>query len=98
MDDLDPLQSILHLQVQFHMQTVISIILATFAGFGVAMSVSSLVVELLRWRRRWLAGSENHRRSQGTGPTPRPVTSTNHPHPTAELDGVNIEIPVMSQA
>ncbi|XP_010920401.1 uncharacterized protein [Elaeis guineensis] len=82
----------------FHMQTVISIILATFAGFGVAMSVSSLVVELLRWRRRWLAGSENHRRSQGTGPTPRPVTSTNHPHPTAELDGVNIEIPVMSQA
>ncbi|XP_026660953.1 uncharacterized protein LOC103708403 isoform X2 [Phoenix dactylifera] len=82
----------------FHMQKVISIILATFAGFGVAMSMRSIVVELLRWRRRRLVGSENHRRSQGTLPTTRPVTSTNHPPPTSELDGADIEIPVMSQA
>ncbi|KAJ1701744.1 hypothetical protein LUZ63_001523 [Rhynchospora breviuscula] len=35
-----------------HMQPVISIILATFAGFGVAMSVNSIIVEILRWRVR----------------------------------------------
>jgi hypothetical protein len=34
------------------MQAVISIILATFAGFGVAMSANSLIVEMLRWRAR----------------------------------------------
>lgn len=80
------------------MQSVISIILATFAGFGVAMSGSSIVVELLRWRRRLLVGSENHRRSQGTLPTTRPATTSNHPSPTSEQDGVDIEIPVMSGA
>ncbi|KAJ3679795.1 hypothetical protein LUZ60_016073 [Juncus effusus] len=35
-----------------HMQAVISIILATFAGFGITMSGNSLIVELLRWRAR----------------------------------------------
>lgn len=34
------------------MQAVISIILATFAGFGVAMSANSIIVEMLRWRAR----------------------------------------------
>ncbi|KAK6138068.1 hypothetical protein DH2020_028183 [Rehmannia glutinosa] len=35
-----------------HVQAVLSILLSTFAGFGVAMSGSSIVVEVLRWRRR----------------------------------------------
>lgn len=34
------------------MQAVLSVLLSTFAGFGVAMSVSSIVVETMRWRRR----------------------------------------------
>lgn len=34
------------------MQAVLSVLLSTFAGFGVAMSVSSIVVEAMRWRRR----------------------------------------------
>nr|KYP41482.1 hypothetical protein KK1_037167 [Cajanus cajan] len=37
---------------------VLSILLATFAGFGVVMSGSSIVLEFSRWRRRWQALSE----------------------------------------
>lgn len=33
-------------------QPVLSILLSTFAGFGVAMSASSLLVEFFRWKRR----------------------------------------------
>ncbi|XP_022850986.1 uncharacterized protein LOC111372812 isoform X2 [Olea europaea var. sylvestris] len=35
-----------------HVQPVLSILLSTFVGFGVAMSGSSMLVEFLRWRRR----------------------------------------------
>ncbi|XP_054815792.1 uncharacterized protein LOC129315777 isoform X2 [Prosopis cineraria] len=38
-----------------HVQAVLAILLATFAGFGVVMSGSSVLVEITRWRRRWLA-------------------------------------------
>ncbi|CAL0304083.1 unnamed protein product [Lupinus luteus] len=41
-----------------HVQAVLSILLATFAGFGVVMSGSSILVEAFRWRRRWQASSE----------------------------------------
>uniref|UniRef100_A0A0D9W1S0 RING-CH-type domain-containing protein n=1 Tax=Leersia perrieri TaxID=77586 RepID=A0A0D9W1S0_9ORYZ len=33
-----------------HLQAVISIILATFAGFGVGMTGNSIIVEIIRWR------------------------------------------------
>ncbi|KAI5413189.1 uncharacterized protein LOC127087032 isoform X2 [Lathyrus oleraceus] len=39
-------------------QAVLAILLASFAGFGVMMSGSSIVSELLKWRRRWQAYSE----------------------------------------
>ncbi|KAL5765815.1 hypothetical protein ACOSP7_016432 [Xanthoceras sorbifolium] len=47
-------------------QAVLSILLATFAGLGVAMSGSSIIVEFLRWKRRWRARSEqqDHHGSQ----------------------------------
>ncbi|KAK9280029.1 hypothetical protein L1049_013714 [Liquidambar formosana] len=45
-------------------QAVLSILLSTFAGFGVAMSGSSIIVEFLRWRRRWHAQSDQYRSSQ----------------------------------
>ncbi|KAF6167892.1 hypothetical protein GIB67_027670 [Kingdonia uniflora] len=35
-----------------HIHAVLSILLSTFAGFGVAMSGNSILVEFLRWRRR----------------------------------------------
>jgi hypothetical protein len=42
----------------------LAILLASFAGFGVMMSGSSVFSELLRWRRRWQAHSEQRRGSQ----------------------------------
>ncbi|CAK8536252.1 unnamed protein product [Lathyrus sativus] len=39
-------------------QAVLAILLASFAGFGVMMSGSSIVSELLKWRRTWQAYSE----------------------------------------
>lgn len=52
--------------LQMHVPAIISILLATFAGFGIAMSVSSVTVEALRWRRRWQERSRQRRGSQVT--------------------------------
>lgn len=49
--------------LQVGVQAVLSILLATFAGLGVAMSGSSIIVEFLRWKRRRQARSEQ----QGPG-------------------------------
>ncbi|GMN24740.1 hypothetical protein TIFTF001_000678 [Ficus carica] len=46
-----------------HVQAVLCILLATFAGLGVAMSGSSIIVEFLRWRKRWRASSDQNRAS-----------------------------------
>ncbi|KAK9999055.1 hypothetical protein SO802_018658 [Lithocarpus litseifolius] len=46
------------------LQAVLSILLATFAGFGVAMSGSSILVEFFRLRRRWQAQLEQRNGSQ----------------------------------
>lgn len=48
-----------------HMRAMLSIILATFAGFGITMSGSSVIVEVVRWRRRL----RNRRRDSGGLPT-----------------------------
>lgn len=54
-------------------QAILSILLATFAGFGVAMSGSSIIVEILRWRRRYLAWSaQQQQQRQGSLPMTRP--------------------------
>ncbi|KAK1266101.1 hypothetical protein QJS04_geneDACA015356 [Acorus gramineus] len=53
-----------------HMQAILSIILSTFAGFGVVMSANSVIVEILRWRRlyAWLwnrrSSEDNRQRTQ----------------------------------
>ncbi|GMI81842.1 hypothetical protein like AT5G60580 [Hibiscus trionum] len=39
-------------------QALLSILLATFTGFGIAMSGTSIVVEILQWRIRWQAWSQ----------------------------------------
>lgn len=48
-------------------QAVLSILLATFAGFGVTMSGNSIIVEFLRWRRRWRARLDQHHSLQESG-------------------------------
>lgn len=50
-----------------HVQSILSILLSTFTGFGLAMSGSSIFVEFLRCRRRCLVWSINRRQThQGT--------------------------------
>ncbi|KAK8934838.1 hypothetical protein KSP39_PZI014448 [Platanthera zijinensis] len=39
-------------QTLVHIQPIMSIVLGTFAGFGAAMSGSSLTIEVLKWTRR----------------------------------------------
>ncbi|XP_076957594.1 uncharacterized protein LOC143633135 [Bidens hawaiensis] len=41
-----------------HVQPVLSILLATFAGCGVAMCGSSIIVEIIRLKRRWWPDSD----------------------------------------
>ncbi|KAA3456659.1 putative E3 ubiquitin-protein ligase MARCH10 isoform X4 [Gossypium australe] len=49
---------------QVKVQAILSILLATFSGFGVTMSGSSIIVEIQRCRRRWQqAGLEQQQHS-----------------------------------
>ncbi|KAH9613432.1 hypothetical protein KSS87_000028 [Heliosperma pusillum] len=61
-----------------HLQAIISILLATFTGYGIAMSVSSIVVEFLRWRRR-IRELRARRSSQAT------TVSSNHQQPNSQM-------------
>lgn len=63
-----------------NVQAVLAILLATLSGFGIAMSGSSMLVEFLRWRRRWHAQHGQLHSSQvitGPGPFQRAVNSSN---------------------
>ncbi|CAN1833346.1 hypothetical protein LINPERHAP1_LOCUS33763 [Linum perenne] len=58
-------------------QAVLSVLLSTFSGFGVAMSGSSIIIEFVRWRRRWRTEQQpggNH--GMHVGSIPRPVNSS----------------------
>lgn len=64
-------------------QAVLPILLSTFAGFGVAMSGSSILIEFLRWRRRQQALRDPLQTSQimlhpfpGRWPQPTQVLAT----------------------
>ncbi|KAJ4704877.1 RING/U-box superfamily protein [Melia azedarach] len=48
----------------FHMQAVLSVLLSTFAGFGITMSGTSALAEVLKQRRAWLAQRNQQRGSQ----------------------------------
>lgn len=70
---------------QIHLQAVLSVLFATFAGFGVVMSGSSILVEFLRWRRAWNSSSPPH--SIISHPVTRPGQSPrtavpSHPGPS----------------
>ncbi|KAK3033708.1 hypothetical protein RJ639_034483 [Escallonia herrerae] len=47
-----------------HVQAVLSVFIATLAGFGGAMCGTSLLYEVLKWRRRWQARSNPRPSSQ----------------------------------
>ncbi|TMX02713.1 hypothetical protein EJD97_020244 [Solanum chilense] len=47
-----------------HVQVVLSILLSTFAGLGVAMCGCSILIEFFRWKRRRQASLDQHQNSQ----------------------------------
>ncbi|ESQ42287.1 hypothetical protein EUTSA_v10013381mg [Eutrema salsugineum] len=63
------------------LQPVLSVLLSTFAGFGVCICGSSVMVEFVRWKRRWRARrlEQQLNRSQ-TLPPPQPVDATTSQH------------------
>ncbi|CAN1274772.1 hypothetical protein LINPERPRIM_LOCUS15516 [Linum perenne] len=81
-----------------HVQAVLSVLLATFTGFGVAMCASSCFSEILKWRRNRIAlstqqlGAEN---STQEPETEAPPTTVTNPSPRqAAARGAEITSPV----
>ncbi|KVI09526.1 hypothetical protein Ccrd_012101 [Cynara cardunculus var. scolymus] len=56
-----------------HVQGVLSVLLATFAGFGGAMCATSIIYEFLKWRRSW---HDRSNQPQGTPETRQPQESS----------------------
>ncbi|KAK2987753.1 hypothetical protein RJ640_016348 [Escallonia rubra] len=78
-----------------HVQAVLSILLSTFAGFGVAMSGSSILFEFLRWKsRRRRALSDQHLNSLAVlHPVRRPPTAeSSHIVPRDQTETGSLEI------
>ncbi|CAH2069322.1 unnamed protein product [Thlaspi arvense] len=67
------------------LQPVLSVLLSTFAGFGVCICGSSVMVEFVRWKRRWrarrLEQQLNHAQTLQP-PQPLDATTSQH-HPNA---------------
>lgn len=50
--------------LQVHIQSVLSVLIATLAGFGVTMCGQSVLVEFCNWRKRSLSQSNQQHGSQ----------------------------------
>ncbi|KAM3373054.1 hypothetical protein ACQJBY_019792 [Aegilops geniculata] len=85
-----------------HLQAVISIILATFAGFGVGMIGNSIIIEVLRWRT--MAPAQPHRaRRPRMAQQQAPASGQPSGEPSATGEGqhsatVDMENPAAPQA
>ncbi|XP_058746968.1 uncharacterized protein LOC131619938 isoform X2 [Vicia villosa] len=62
-----------------HMEAVLAILLATFAGFGTVMCGTSLLMEILKWRRRWLAQWNQQTGNSSNAVPPDQSSATTHP-------------------
>ncbi|KAL6650203.1 hypothetical protein ACP70R_009128 [Stipagrostis hirtigluma subsp. patula] len=74
----------------FYRYAVISIILATFAGFGVGMTGNSIIVEILRWRARRVAPpmeARRGRRGRAVQQQPAPASDQRSSQPSAADGG-----------
>ncbi|KVH90772.1 Zinc finger, RING-CH-type [Cynara cardunculus var. scolymus] len=78
-----------------HVQPVLSILLATFAGCGVAMSGSSIIVEVLRLKRRWWHDRSDQQMNTQIVLHPEPrrtqTASSSHAAPTHDVEIGNTE-------
>lgn len=55
--------------LQLHVTGVLSVLLATFAGFGGAMCFTSIIYEFLKLRERWNNWPNQHEGTPETEPT-----------------------------
>ncbi|XP_077252924.1 RING/U-box superfamily protein [Tasmannia lanceolata] len=62
-----------------HVQGVLSVLLATFAGFAVAMCGNCIVIEFLQWRIRWNNWLVHRHRSQGRHPPTQSLENAHQP-------------------
>ncbi|KAL0390114.1 UNVERIFIED_CONTAM: hypothetical protein Scaly_0368500 [Sesamum calycinum] len=58
------------LQLWVHVQAFVSILLSTFAGFGIAMSGTSILLEVLRWREQGRPVTNENEMSNNIRPNP----------------------------
>ncbi|KAK9291240.1 hypothetical protein L1049_009428 [Liquidambar formosana] len=68
-----------------HMQAVVSVLLATLAGFGVTMCGNYALVEFLKWRRRRLVRSTQNQGSQEVTQPDRSADTVHPPQTDASL-------------
>ncbi|CAD6261478.1 unnamed protein product [Miscanthus lutarioriparius] len=76
-----------------HLQAVISIILATFAGFGVGMTGNSIVIEILRWRARRVAPPTQQARRHRRARAPQqqhPPTASDSDQPSSQPSAADV--------
>ncbi|KAK7261367.1 hypothetical protein RIF29_27676 [Crotalaria pallida] len=74
--------------LQVGKQAILSILLSTFAGFGVVMSGSSILAELIRWRRTWLVLSALQNSSHvmtEAGPNPQTINAAPQTGPSNRI-------------
>jgi len=76
--------------LQLHLQAVISIILATFAGFGVGMTGNSIVIEILRWRARRVAPPTQQARRHRRARAPQQLQASDSDQPSSQPSSADV--------
>lgn len=66
------------------MQAVLAILLATFAGFGAVMCGASILMEVLKWRRRWF--NQLNQQQHGSQDSVVPPDQSSAPTHQAQID------------
>jgi hypothetical protein len=70
------------------MEAVLAILLATFAGFGTVMCGTCILMDILKWRRRWLAQLNQQNGDSEAVVPPDQSSATTH---QAQVDPQQIE-------
>ncbi|CAJ1968504.1 unnamed protein product [Sphenostylis stenocarpa] len=73
-----------------HMQAVLAILLATFTGFGVVMCGASILMEILKWRGRSLAQSNQQQGSLEAVPPDQSATVDHQAQTASEQTESNL--------
>lgn len=66
------------------MQAVLAVLLATFAGFGGAMCGTSIIFEIIKWRRIWSSWPTSQRDSTQASDTVNVAQMDSQPHQSSQ--------------